>query len=152
MLAKPFPRVSFSLQTEYRENFMSPIKLLTTSLLLLVISGCGGSTTGSVTGTVRVDGNPMGGFEVRYYSVADGSMAIGGALSDGQYKIVKGRGETAIEAGDYKVTVTPSSMIDGVAEPKVKIPRELADASTTTLMKTVGPGANVIDLEISAQK
>jgi hypothetical protein len=131
---------------------MSTIKLITASLLLLVVAGCGNSGTGSVTGTVRVNGSPMGGFEVRFYSVADGSMAIGSAMSDGQFKLVKGRGETQIEAGDYKVTVEPTSLIDGVAEPKVKIPQELASASTTTLVKTVGPGANVIDLEISAQK
>lgn len=128
------------------------IHSLLASLVLLVVAGCNaGSQTGTVTGTLHVDGIPLGGFEVRFYSVADGSMAIGSAGADGHFTLIRGRGEKQITVGDYKVTIDPTDLIEGVPEPKIKIPQELAAAGTTTLTKTVSSGANVIDLDISTQ-
>lgn len=122
------------------------------ALLMTAILSCGcGPQSGTVTGRVLVNGAPMGGFEIRFHSVTDGSAAFGSAGAEGRYQLVQAR-TMEIATGDYKVTIVPSSEIEGAPLPKVKIPQELASASTTTLVKTVGPGANVIDLEISAQK
>ncbi len=128
---------------------MLPTKRLCFLFAILALCGCSSSSIGSVSGTVLVNGQPTGGFDIRYYAVSNGLMAVGGAQADGKYQLVFGRGDRSLPIGEYKVTVTPTADIEGVPMPKVKLSKDLFDASTTPLTKTVGPGENVIDLDLT---
>ncbi len=130
---------------------MRSLRYLLPVLLVIVTSGCGGQQMATVSGQMLVNGAPMGGFNITFHSVETGLTAFGAAGADGHYHLYQARSKE-FPPGDYKVTIVPTAEIEGVSMPKVKIPNELTSASTTTLVKTVDPGANVIDLEISAQR
>ncbi len=118
---------------------------------LLPFCGCDLAATGTVTGTVLVDKVPTGGLDIRFYSIQDGSMAIGGTGADGKFKLLRGRGDPALPIGEYKVTIAPTADIAGVPMPEIKLSPELLDSGTTPITKTVKAGENVIDIEVSSQ-
>ncbi|MBA2113253.1 hypothetical protein [Bremerella alba] len=122
------------------------------ALLLLGLTGCGSGNAGTVSGTVNVDGEPSGGFFV-YFDPIDGSAeAIGGAVEDGSYSLTYGRGSNQIPVGEYRVYVTPTDLIDNVPKPKVKLETQYMNRESTTLVKKVDAGTNVIDLDIPSRK
>ena len=90
---------------------------------------CTSRATGTVEGTVYVDGQPMGGFEITYKSDEDGSVAIGASQNDGRYKLFIGRANERIRTGKYHVTLEPSGMITGVPRPSVQSVRSQRSSS-----------------------
>ncbi|MEX1042425.1 MAG: hypothetical protein WDZ51_17465 [Pirellulaceae bacterium] len=137
-------------------RIISPLSLgilhLAGLLVVGTICGCtNGQSTGTVNGIVTVDGKPMGGFEVIFTSSDDGTTARGYAKQQGEYQLFVGRGSHEIPVGEYKVTVIPSAFVQGVPEPTVKLPAAFASVEDTDLVKTVGSGANQLDLEISTK-
>jgi len=123
-----------------------------TLAVAICLAGCSGGNTGKVEGRVLIDGEPMGGFEVSFISVKDGSGAIGSAAEGGKYELIQGRSNEWIPVGEYKVTVTPTSFVDGIPMPKVKLDKGYTDPRQATLVKTVEPGRNQIDLEVETKK
>ncbi|PQO46968.1 hypothetical protein [Blastopirellula marina] len=122
------------------------------ALLLLGLTGCGSGNSGTVSGTLTVDGEPSGGYFV-YFEPTDGNAeAVGGAVADGSYSLTYGRGSTQIPVGEYRVYVTPTDLIDNVPMPKVKVEADYLNRDKTTLVKKVEAGTNVIDLEIPSRK
>lgn len=130
---------------------MRPFATLGICTVLCASVGCS-AKTGTVEGTVAVDGKPLGGFQVTFTSQADGSTALGYAKSDGRYQIFRGRGKREIPVGEYKVTVQPTDVVDFVARPNVRLPSTYTDSSTTVLIESVEPGDNVIDFELESIK
>jgi hypothetical protein len=122
-----------------------------TCAVLCASAGCS-SNTGTVEGTVAVDGKALGGFEVTFTSQADGSTALGYAKADGRYQLFRGRGKREIPVGEYKVTVQPTDVVDFVSRPNVRLPATYTNSSNTVLIESVGPGANVIDFELESIK
>lgn len=120
--------------------------------VLCAAAGCSPGDTGTVEGTVIVDGNPLGGFEVTFTSQADGSTALGYAKADGRYQLFRARGNRNIAVGEHKVTVTPTEMVDFVPKPNIRLPATYTDRYKTTLIRSVEPGANVIDFELDSVK
>jgi hypothetical protein len=116
-----------------------------------LFAGCTSGATGTVEGTVYVDGEPMGGFEVSYKSDEDGSVAMGASQSDGRYKLFIGRANKRIRTGRYHVTLEPSGMITGVPRPTVRLPARYLDFSQTDLVQTVDSGSNVLDLHVETR-
>ncbi len=117
---------------------------------VLCMTGCGEPPKGTVEGRVIVDGKPLGGFDIRFHAVADGSVAVGAAGLEGQYRLINAR-SLELKTGEYRVTINPTSEIEGMPMPTVNIPEEIKAASTTTLVKTVESGPNVIDIEVSTR-
>jgi hypothetical protein len=109
-------------------------------------AGCS-AKTGTVEGTVFVDGSPLGGFEVMFTSQEDGSTSLGYAKADGKFQLFRARGNRNIAVGEHNVTVKPTDMVDFVRMPKVKLPTD-----QTVLVKSVKPGANVIDFDLHSVK
>ncbi|WP_437200797.1 hypothetical protein [Planctomicrobium sp. SH664] len=128
-----------------------PFFLSATLIALGLIAGCSRNAVGTVHGTVIVDGQPMGGFDVIFHSQADGTSVMGAAKAEGRYELYRGRGATDIPCGEYRVTLTPNSLIDGVPLPKVKLPENVTQLEQATIVKTIAPGPNVIDIEVSSQ-
>jgi len=126
-------------------------------LALLVVCGiglvgCYGGNVGQVEGRVLIDGEPQGGFEVNFSSVADGSGAMGTSMQDGVYRLRRGRGKNEIPVGEYKVTVKPSPFADGIPLPKVSLPKMYTETDQAVLVMKVEPGRNEIDLAIDTTK
>ena len=126
-------------------------KLMVCVAVLALMGGCSAATTGTVEGTIYVDGTPLGGLEVAYKSDKDGSLALGATLEDGKYSLRMGRGNSNIPVGTYHVTVVPSGEVTGIAKPKIKLPSRFLQHDTTDLIQTVGPGANVLDLRLDTK-
>ena len=130
---------------------MRPFAFTLIGAILCISVGCS-ANTGTVEGTVEVDGKPLGGFQVTFTSQADGSTALGYAKADGRYQVFRGRGKREIPVGEYKVTVQPTDVVDFVSRPNVRLPTTYTDSSNTILIKSVEPGANVIDFELESIK
>lgn len=122
------------------------------ALLLLGLTGCGSGNTGAVSGTLTVDGEPSGGYFVHFEPKDGSAEAMGGVVADGSYNLTYGRGSNQIPVGEYRVYVTPTDLIDDVPMPKVKLEPQYLNRESTTLVKKVDAGTNVIDLDIPSRK
>jgi hypothetical protein len=72
---------------------------------VLVISGCGGSNTGTVRGTVlHADGSPLAGARVVARSAETGETAYGTTDADGSFELGGASGD-GVPPGDYDVIV-----------------------------------------------
>jgi hypothetical protein len=122
----------------------------------LLAAGCGGS--GSVTGTVTLDGAPLKRGTVTFHPVAGGATAIGGIGADGTYELAVGN-DRSIPAGNYLVTVesteapsaaAPADPRKPPAAPTRLTPDRYAARETTDLQVTVKGGGNKIPLELKS--
>jgi hypothetical protein len=70
----------------------------------LLVAGCGGGR-GSVSGTVKVDGQPVDAGDITFVpaDVSKGLRPVGASITDGKYEIDADRG---LAAGSYKVQIT----------------------------------------------
>lgn len=122
---------------------------LTWSLAFAAALGCGpAANTGAVDGVISIDGKPMGGFEVSFTSTADGVTARGYAKQNGEFELFIGRGRRQIPVGQYKVTVTPSPFVEGVPEPKVKLPSTYSNVESTPLLQDIEAGENHLAIDV----
>ncbi len=118
------------------------------SLLSIGLSGCG-VPTGTINGTVLVDGQPMGGFDIIFAS-EEGKEYTALAIKDGVYRVLGGRGVSEIPAGTYRVSITPTGVVDNVPMPTVKLSRDYLDVATTPIVVEVKGGSNTINLEMTS--
>lgn len=125
------------------------------SLLLLgcfLIVGCGGGDTGTVSGTVTVDGQPTDALEVEFIPVdVENGPAMGYTSQGGKYQLIQGRGNKQIPVGDYRVAI---SVFGEAATPEVKalkLPPTYTSAEETELQATIKSGANTIDFDLQTQ-
>jgi hypothetical protein len=121
-----------------------------------LVLGCGGPES-TVTGTVTLDGQPVGPGVVVFAPAEGTSNPSDGAIqNDGSYSLRTSR-EEGLKAGKYKVGVT---VLD---QPEVKpgersmevaeyiTPQKYADPSTSGLQYDVTPGDNTIDIELTSE-
>ncbi len=121
-------------------------------LCLLSLAGCNPSTSGSVEGVVKVDGEPMGGFFVHFEPDSSGGNPLGSAREGGVYRLYLGRGSEEIPVGSYRVFVEPTDMVEGIDRPKVKISPEFLNVESTPLVVDVKPGKNQFDINLTTRK
>ena len=126
--------------------------------LCLFVSGC--SSGGSVSGSVKLDGNLLKTGVVTFHPVAGGAAAIGPVDSSGNYELFIGK-DQAIPPGDYLVTVDAAEATSSEAPvekgpprppppPKRITPNKYANKETTDLKVTVKAGSNKIPLELKS--
>ncbi|MCL4203148.1 MAG: carboxypeptidase regulatory-like domain-containing protein [Pirellulaceae bacterium] len=118
--------------------------------MLLVLAGCGGDSVslGEVTGIVTVDGQPVGGLEVRFNPVGDaGGTSLGYTKADGSYQLFYGGGGNGAVLGSHTVSVTAAET-DGEGAP-VQIPARYNVQSELTF--DVKAGKNTFNIEITKQ-
>jgi hypothetical protein len=106
---------------------MSPtirLSLLFLAPILVGVMGCSGSsTTGTVNGTVTLDGNPLQEGTVRFVPIDGKSPTASASVAEGKFTASVPLGEMRVEfsapkvVGRHKVYETPDSpMVDDVAE------------------------------------
>jgi len=135
-------------------------------------SGCGqsGPQLGSVRGTVTMDGEALANAVVTFVPEAGGRPAVGQTDTNGRYELVFAQGQGAL-VGPHKVRVTsvaPQAPAVELSEEEALAMAEAAENqpskqepfkdpipacynTASTLVKEVGPGKNVIDLELTSQ-
>lgn len=108
----------------------------------------------TVSGTVTLDGNPIGpGTIVFAPAVDEKKPATGSIESDGTYTLVTSR-ESGLAMGAYNVAVSvremPQNVKRGDRPPlgKSVIPEKYEESSTSGLHYEVKPGHNTINIEL----
>ena len=139
------------------------------TLLLIVIVGistlpnCGCQKTlpATVSGTIRIDGQPLPEGsnivgEVMLYPVGGGPAAYGTIGPSGQYIVQTGEA-TGLEPGEYKVTVRvaevpppPPGGYKNAPPQKLISPPRYQDRDQTELTADIQPGPNNIDLDLTS--
>lgn len=122
------------------------------ALNLMLFAGCSGGGEGSVIGTVTVDGTPVNGLEVIYTPVdpALGGEAIAYTQEGGKYALIRGRGNTTIPAGEYKVSISVDEEDPTAEVPRVTLGKNYTSPTNTELKASVSGGANTIDFDLKS--
>lgn len=120
--------------------------------------GCGGSSSGIekvvVTGTVKVDDNPVANGEIRFYPTNGTRGPVSGAaIRDGQY-IAKGRG--GVPLGEHKVDIRAFRPLKtaGPVDPEGGPVEQFVPTkfnSDTTLTTKVDASTSVLDFSLSTK-
>lgn len=120
---------------------------------VLTILGCGGSgakPTGSVSGKVAFNSEPVANMNVNFVSTeGNGAAATVKTESDGTFKL-----STPIPTGHYKIFITslpPGPPMVGAPPAKIelpKIPPEYMSQDSSTLSADVKAGSNSFSLVI----
>jgi hypothetical protein len=132
------------------------------ALLLAGALGCGSSGTVAVTGTVKLNGEPLPGAVVTFYPEG-GTKGLGGHGTtgpDGKYTLTSARGGQGVLPGAYRVVVSRFLNPDGSApDPKVPrmegkaretLPGRYSDRDATELRATVSKDAPAHDFALKA--
>lgn len=123
--------------------------------LLAGLSGCGDNSWGRLSGTVKLDGKPVGPGTITLLPV-DPSMA--GAMAkfgeDGKYKIMSSHSREGAKVGEYKV------MLDGRAPDQIgaedtgplrsPIPLKYSNPKVPILHVTIEPGSKTYDFDLES--
>src|SRR5690242_8413844 len=75
------------------------------TLCLLLFSGCEGKPSGSVTGSVTLDGQPVELGAISFIPVDGQAPTTGGPIQNGQYSVPK------VPIGEMKVAISGSKVV-----------------------------------------
>jgi hypothetical protein len=126
---------------------------LVPAVALALLAGCSGSATqGTVSGEVRIDGQPLQDGLIRF-SPADGkSGGTDAPITAGRYTIAAPPGEAKVEIRGKKVVGKYRPMPES---PEVEKVEELVDAKfndRTELRYTVQGGSQTKDFEVTRRR
>lgn len=132
--------------------------LVVAALLPVAVAGCSrGGLESEVSGTVTLDGKPVGPGSVVYGSAdSRGNVATGPVQHDGAY-IMKTSREVGLAAGHYRAAVSiremPTNLQPGERAPPGKslIPEKYEAMETSGLEFEVKPGGNTINIELTSK-
>lgn len=113
--------------------------------------GCGpaGPPSGTISGTVTLNGQPLSAGVVVFNNTAAGIGADAPLNASGEYRL-----DTPIPAGPYDVAIQPppapppDQMGQATAQPKSPIPNKYLDPKTSGLKTTIHAGANTADFAL----
>jgi hypothetical protein len=112
--------------------------------------GCGDPNLGSVSGTVTLDGKPVPNAAVKFFPTGTtGAPSFGKTDSNGNFTMWFSESKSGAWIGQNRVQITTGDV--GVAPgmgTKETIP--IAYNEQSTLVETVKPGKNKIDLKLSS--
>jgi hypothetical protein len=126
---------------------------------IAIVSGCSGS--GSVSGRVTLNDQPLTSGTVTFHPTGTGPAGIGTIGPDGRYQVSVGK-DKSLPPGDYLVTVEATEAVSSGEWPATKgpppppkapkriTPAKYADRGTTDLKFTVKSGENKIDLVLKS--
>jgi len=123
-------------------------------LVLMVVGssviGCGRGSkpTGTVSGTVTLDGRPYADASVIFFSPATGQGGSANINPDGTFQLPK-----PIAVGEYIVYLAPRLEEDPAAEPKPvsidsTVPEKYWSEASSDIRCEIKPGANQIAVEL----
>jgi hypothetical protein len=124
---------------------------VTIAIAALLMSGCGKSDWGYMSGKVLLNGQPIGPGMISLES-ADGQHAgaMGLIANDGTYKITSARKKEGAAVGEYRVTIHPNLGDFGFEQTgkRAAIPVRYGKADTSGLFVSVEPGTKQFDFEL----
>ena len=117
---------------------------------LSLFTGCFAGSEGSVNGTVTIDGTPVNGLEVIYTPVDPslGGEALAYTQDGGKYSLTRGRGNTTLPKGAYKVTISVFELDPDLSIPRVKLGKNYTSIDETELKADVQAGKNTFDFDL----
>lgn len=125
--------------------------------VVVAVAGCGRGMGATATGVVRANGKPVpAGVVVRFQpQVPNGSTSIGVTDDAGQFVLRFNANTVGVMPGESVVSLAIRESYDAKGVPfipeklrGIRIPE--SQGAKSTLVKTVKPGANVIDIDIDA--
>ena len=125
----------------------------------VALAGCGRGVGATATGVVRANGKPVpAGVVVRFQpQVPNGSTSIGVTDDEGRFVLRFNANTIGVMPGDSIVSLAIRESYDARGVPfipeslrVIRIPESCGTKST--LVKTVKPGANVIDIDLDAAR
>jgi len=115
-------------------------------------AGASGPQLGRVSGTIRLDGEPLPDATVEFQPIAaDGSPSMAVTRTDGSYELMFVRDMPGAMVGKHKVRITTYRQLSSMAPGGPgEIPEKLPPQynSETTLEKEVKRGRNTIDFDL----
>jgi len=124
------------------------------ALALALTVGCGGPPEGTVSGTVKMDDEPLKDGIIRVEPTDPNAHPVDATVSDGKYTATLPPGEAKVTIRANKV-VGKSKMYDTPDSPTVDKVVELIDAQfndNTSLRHTVTAGQQQKDWEVKKRK
>ena len=123
-------------------------------VLTLLLPGCGDATMGEVSGTVTMDGKPLGNAGVTFQPQDGNRMSQAMTDTNGNYTLQFSSQTTGAKVGEHKVSISTFQPVtytnDGYGPPTPEIvPMKYNKA--TTLTAQVDSGSNTIDFELDSQ-
>jgi hypothetical protein len=123
--------------------------------ILAIVAGCGSNSMQSeVSGTVKLDGKPIGPGTIVFVPTEKGRKSGNGLVeSEGSYNVKSSRG-SGFSPGQYRVAVSihemPKNVKRGDRPPlgKSLIPEKYEDETKSGLQYKVEAGRNTIDVEL----
>ena len=118
----------------------------------VAVTGCGPAEkpSGTVSGTVNLDGQPVAAGEITFISSDGGSAS--GAITNGQFKLEGSLpvGEYGIGIGPPQLTEAPGEGGDNVAAPTTDVPSAYQTPATSGLTREITTGENTITIDLNA--
>lgn len=120
--------------------------------------GCSRTAGSTVSGTVRIDGKPApAGIRIDFApQVENGSSSTGYTDAQGRYTMMFNRDIAGVMPGEslVQLAIVPEFTVDGVKPlpddlKAIRLPDSVS--RETTLRKTVKPGHNEIDIEVTTE-
>lgn len=125
---------------------------LTALLGAVVLAGCGPTEapSGTVSGTVTLDGAPVESGEITFVS-SDGGAAAG-PITNGQFKLEGSLplGEYIVGVGPAQLTEAPGAEGDTAAAPTTAVPAGYHTPATSGITHNVQAGANTVTIDLKA--
>ncbi len=120
---------------------------------LAVAAGCGGGDWGTLSGVVKVDGQPVGPGTISLHPIDEqraGATAKFG--DDGRYAVMSAGRKEGAATGEYRVAIHGDSFEAELAgpPPESDIPNKYNDPAASGLTVTIEPGAKTFDFELSS--
>lgn len=109
-------------------------RLIGGGLLLLAVSGCSSSGLVTVTGEVRLDGEPVDSAAVMFFPKGTGRPAWAHTDDTGAFELTTYRNNDGAALGDYNVSVTK------IVEETVKVNRRIDSAEAEIRSELQGSG------------
>jgi hypothetical protein len=122
--------------------------LVTGCMILLV--GCSSSDRGFVTGTVSVNGKPVGPGTITLEPIEGGPGAHAKFAEDGKFKVTSSGKKEGAQVGEYRVAIIGGDNVDELADPKGRaiIPAKYGDSSKSDLTLNVEAGAKEVNFDL----
>jgi hypothetical protein len=123
-------------------------------LVVVFLTGCGGASSVTVTGTVTLDSTALSGAEVSFKPASKETTGLGGSgttNAEGKFTLTDARGGSGLAPGDYKVVISRRLRPDGTAPPADVPPME-SDAKETLPPTYSDLTRTILTVKVAADK
>lgn len=144
--------LTYSLRKVTKMRLICKVRLLSVVALLgaVALTGCGppGIPSGTVSGTVTLEGQPVESGEISFVSSA--GAAASGSITNGQFTL-----ENSLPTGKYAVGIAPTALTeapgeggDTIAAPTSSVPIGYHMPGTSGLSQDIQEGPNTITMDL----